>query len=121
MTLVVDASAIAAIAFGEAEGPTLWAHIEGETLIAPSLIDYELANVGWKKLRRHPDRTAELLGSLARLSGLPITKVNVPVAEVVTLAVNTGLSTYDAAYLWVAMSRDIELVTLDEKLARVNA
>ena len=30
------------------------------------------------------------------------------------------LTTYDASYLWLALSRDLELVTLDDKLARVN-
>ncbi|MDO8679332.1 MAG: type II toxin-antitoxin system VapC family toxin [Acidobacteriota bacterium] len=41
-------------------------------------------------------------------------------AEVLELALRTGLTIYDAAYLWLAMSRDVELVTLDKELARVN-
>jgi len=87
MTLVVDASAIAAVVFGEPDGPTVAAHVEGKSLVAPSLLDYELANIAWKKLRRHPERTAEILASTSRVDGLRITRVPVPVADIVALAV----------------------------------
>ncbi len=120
MTLVVDAAAISAVVFGEAEGATIAAHIDGESLVAPSLFDYEMANIGWKKMRRHPDKHATLIAAMSRVSGLPIAKVPVPANEMFALATETGLSAYDAAYLWLALSRDLELVTLDDQLARVN-
>lgn len=120
MTLVVDASTISAIVFGEAEGPTLAAHIDGESLVAPTLIDYELANIGWKKMRRHPDKHANLVAAMSRVPSLQITKVAVPLDELFALATETGLTAYDASYLWLALSRDLELVTLDDQLARVN-
>lgn len=120
MTLVVDASAVAAILFGEPEGPTILAHCEGETLIAPQLIDYELASVGVKRLRRHPACGPEVLAALAGLSAVRINRVPAPPLEVASLAARTGLSAYDAAYLWLAMSRDVELVTLDQRLAAIN-
>ena len=121
MTLVVDASAIAAVMFGEAEGATIQAHVRGESLMAPELIDYELANACWKRIRKHPDTQAEVLTMLAGVDFLSITRVPVRTTEVVALAVRTGLSAYDASYLWLAMSRDVELVTLDNQLARINA
>lgn len=120
MTLVVDASAIAAVLFGEPEGATIRAHVRGETLVAPQLIDYELANVCWKKIRRRPEKQPQVLTMLAGLEALSIVRLPVPVMEVVALAAQTGLTAYDAAYLWLARSRDIELVTLDDKLARIN-
>lgn len=120
MTLVVDASAISAIVFGEAEGATIAAHIDGESLVAPSLFDYEMVNIGWKKMRRHPDKHATLIAAMSRVPSLPILKVEVPVGELFALATETGLTAYDASYLWLALSRDLELVTLDNHLARVN-
>jgi predicted nucleic acid-binding protein len=35
------------------------------------------------------------------------------------LATETGLTAYDATYLWLSRSRDSELVTLDRALARL--
>ena len=120
MTVVVDASALAAILFGESEGPEMARYLEDETLVAPALIDFELANIGLNKLRRAPDRMAKIITALEHAESLNIERVAVPLTEVVTLAAETGLTAYDAAYLWVAISRDSELVTLDNRLAHVN-
>jgi predicted nucleic acid-binding protein len=120
MILAVDASAVAALVFGEAEGRQMAEYFENETLVAPALIDFELANIGVKKIRRSPDQRAEILAALTHAEGMRIERVAVPIVDVLTLASDTGLSAYDAAYLWVAISRDAELVTLDGRLARVN-
>lgn len=120
MLVVVDASAAAAVIFNEPEGATIAAHVREETLIAPPLIDYELANVGWTKIRRSPERRAEVLAALSTTKAMLITRVPVNITEVLELALRTRLTVYDAAYLWLAMSRDVELVTLDKELARVN-
>ena len=120
MTLVVDASAVGAVLFNEPEGATIRAHVRGDTLLAPHLIDYELANICWKRMRRSPASQAALLAMLAGLESLPLVRVPVPPAAAAALAGQTGLTAYDASYLWLAMSRDIELVTLDRQLARVN-
>ena len=37
-------------------------------------------------------------------------------AEVVALALETGLTAYDASYLWLARRLGLELVTLDKAL-----
>lgn len=121
MTLVVDASAIAAIVFGEPTGKTVAAHLEDESLVAPALIDYELANIAWKKIRRHPTQHLQVTAAISAMQRLTITRLPVQIDEVLSLAVDTGLSAYDASYLWLAMSRDLELVTLDNELARINS
>lgn len=120
MTLVVDASAVAAMLFDEPEGATIRAHTRGETLIAPHLVDYELANICWKRIRREPSDAPASITMLKGLARVGLNRVNVPAVDVAELAWRTGLTAYDASYLWLAMSRDVELVTLDDRLARVN-
>lgn len=120
MAVVVDASAIGAMMFGEPEGPALAAHLEGETLLAPALLDFELMNLAVKKVRRRPDLIEAVAMSLATALALRIDRVPVPGPEVFALAAGTGLTAYDAAYLWLARSRDAELVTLDEALLRFS-
>jgi predicted nucleic acid-binding protein len=121
MILVVDASAVAAMLFEEPEADTIRAHIRDESVIAPQLIDYELANICWKRVRRHPATQTESLAMLATVGLVSMTRVVVPPSEAARLAIRTGLTAYDAAYLWLAWSRDAELITLDRRLARVNA
>ncbi len=113
MILVVDASAVGAMLFEEPEADTIRAHIRGETVLAPQLIDYELANICWKRVRRQPETEVATLAMLAAVALVSMTRVKVPPAEVASLAIRTGLTAYDAAYLWLAIAQDAELITLD--------
>ena len=117
MAVVVDASAVGAIAFGEPVGPTLVAHLQDETLLAPTLLDYEIASIAWKKARAHPESAAQIQAALDAASRLRIERVRVPAVDLLRVARETRLTVYDAAYLWLARTRDAELVTLDRKLA----
>lgn len=120
MILVVDASAIGAVLFEEPEGATVRAHVREETLIAPHLLDYEVANIALKKVRRGIEPAPLVWAMLTRLESIPIRRVSVPPVDVAELARRAALSAYDASYLWLAMSRDLELVTLDARLARAD-
>jgi predicted nucleic acid-binding protein len=120
MAVVVDASAIGAIMFGEPEGPALAAHLDGETLLAPALLDSELTNIALKKARKRPGAATQILLSLQAALTLPVSRIAVPGVEVFVLATQTGLTAYDASYLWLARSRDAELVTLDAALERAR-
>lgn len=117
MTLVVDASAIAAIVFAEPESPQVLARLAGEDLIAPQLLGYELANICATKMRRSPAEVARLLAQLATFSRLDIELVPVDHDAAAALAAVTGLTAYDASYLWLARTFNAELVTLDRRLA----
>jgi predicted nucleic acid-binding protein len=49
---------------------------------------------------------------------LRVTRKPVATGAAFRLARATGLTAYDASYLWIAAAYDAELVTLDRKLAR---
>jgi predicted nucleic acid-binding protein len=109
---------MAAIVFGEPEGRALSAHLRGQTLLAPALIDYEMANIAVTKSRRRPEDRPLHEVALKRFGALGLTRIAVAAADACRLAADTGLTAYDASYLWVAASHDAELVTLDDELAR---
>lgn len=115
--LVVDASALAALAFGEPRADAMAQRLAGRALIAPSLLAYELASVCVKKMRAHPDLGATLVAALQDALALSIELHAVDAAALPALAQARGVSAYDAAYLWLAITREAELVTLDERLA----
>jgi predicted nucleic acid-binding protein len=118
MPVVVDASAIGAIMFGEPEGPALAAYLEGETLVAPALLDFELVSIALKKARKRSQTLPAVAVSLDAALNLPISRRAVAAVEVLALAAETGLTTYDASYLWLARALDAELVSLDATLMR---
>ncbi len=116
---VIDASAMAALVFGEPEADEIADRIRGAGLHAPTLIDYELASVCLKKLRKYSKQRTALLEGHALAAQMAVKKHPVDTQAMVPMAEQAGLTAYDAAYLWLAGSLGAELVTLDKRLARV--
>ncbi|MGM0577655.1 MAG: type II toxin-antitoxin system VapC family toxin [Myxococcota bacterium] len=113
---VVDASALAALLFGEASGDDVARRLEGARLAAPGLLRYELASVCLKKRARHPDLKDALFEALRLAEAMDIEIVDVSTTALVELAETSGLTAYDAAYLWLAQLFGGELMTLDRRL-----
>ena len=116
---VVDASALAAVAFNEPLAAEMSDRLTNRQLVAPRLLAYELTNAAIRKLRKHPDQATLIRGGLARALSpdFAIVWSDVEVTPVLELALETGLTAYDASYLWLARHLGAELVTLDSELA----
>ena len=114
---VVDASALAAVLFDEPEARPILASISG-ALIAPTLLVYELASVCTTKLMRQPGQSETLLARYALFAELDITLREPDWRTLPRLAIEQGLSAYDAAYLQLALADGATLVTLDARLAK---
>ena len=115
---VVDASALAALLFGEPDADRVAERLGGAALFSPSLIRYQLASVCRKKVRRYPDQHKGLNAALALYPRLGMIEVEVPAVELVHLSDEGDVTAYDAAYLWTARHVGIPLLTLDRELAR---
>jgi predicted nucleic acid-binding protein len=113
---VVDASALAALLFGEPEAEVVAVRLDGARLVAPSLPPFELANLCLVKCGRHPHLRVSLLAALKLLRGLGVDEIAVDHDAVVELSLETGLSACDASYLWLARRLGTDLVTLDQAL-----
>ena len=119
MTLVLDASAAAAVLFRE---PTAERFVrvlfETTEAIVPPIFPFELANVARSKVLRHEltwDDAEALLGESDRW---PVTIVEVGWGDAWSLARRHGLTVYDASYLSLAISRDVSLLSLDDALVQ---
>jgi predicted nucleic acid-binding protein len=114
---LVDASALAAILFAEPGADEVAARLDDAVLAAPHLLPFELASVCRKKAALHPEQAPAFYRILDRLRALDLRLLTVDTAAVAELATQAGISAYDAAYLWLARFLEVELVTLDAKLA----
>jgi predicted nucleic acid-binding protein len=113
---VVDASALGALLFGEPEGAAVADRLRHVDLIAPTLLSFEIAGICLKKMRRYPDQRDRLMAAFATLEPMQIGVVEVDHGETIMLAEQSGLTSYDASYLWLARKTGAELVTLDRQL-----
>ena len=118
---VVDASALAALLFDEPEAGAVAERLEDGNLVAPALLSFEIASVCLKKLRSSPQQREALLAAFALYARMPIEILEVDHADTLRLAEAFGLSSYDAAYLWLAQKLAAELVTLDRSLQTAGA
>lgn len=119
--LVVDASVIAKCVLDEEDSPTATALLRsGPIVVAPDFALLELASIMAKSVRR--GRIDAVEGRKALMDAWALVETPVPsnslAGKAFDLAVEHGFSTYDALYLALAASRDLDLVTADRKLVR---
>jgi len=113
---VVDASALAAIAFAEPGADAVIDEIDGHRLHAPTLVVFELMNVAWKRAKKQPVAARLFLEALDVLQEVGLRFRGIDQEAVVKLGLDTGLTAYDASYLWLSRALRMPLVTLDKKL-----
>lgn len=120
---MADASVLAAVTFQEPGFEPLARQLKGASLFAPAILEFEMANIAWKKIRRQPTEGVAILTQLR--SALDSTRgiqwMDVHLTDVVLIAKATGLTPYDASYLWLAASLGAELLTLDKRLVAATA
>lgn len=125
MTVVVDANLIVVLALDDERAPLVEAKMRqwattGETLHAPALMPYEVANALVRATVAGGMTTDVIADVWATISAVPVTLHPLRNgAEVIAIAQRLGRqSGYDAAYVALAQSLDAELWTFDGPLAR---
>lgn len=123
MTCVLDASAALSLILADEftdDSQRILDHVVEHGAIVPSLWQYEVANGLLSALRRGRTTERAVAQALTGLRRLPIAvdKGQPAGMEMIALASQFDLSAYDAAYLWIARSRDLPLATRDRTLAR---
>ena len=122
MPFVLDASITACWAFEDEDHPTAATALERlrtDEGCAPNLWWFEVRNtliVNERRKRLTENDTAMFLRGLARL-GVTIDR-SPEEAGLLALARQHRLTVYDAAYLELALRRNLPLATLDEQLLR---
>jgi predicted nucleic acid-binding protein len=121
--IVVDASVALSWCFDDEASPATEAvldQVRQEGGVVPNLWHLELANVLLRAERRGRNIPEGITARLEYVGRLPITTDTETAGrawrEVLALARAEGLTTYDAAYLELAVRRGLPLATKDEAL-----
>ena len=113
---VADASLLAAVAFGEPGAEDAVDLIRDADLYEPPLLAYELASVARKKISNNPEQRDGLIQGFQAILRLDIRWVDQDHQQIIDLALDSGLSTYDASYLHLARALGIPIATFDQKM-----
>ncbi|WP_197715158.1 type II toxin-antitoxin system VapC family toxin [Nocardioides baekrokdamisoli] len=86
-------------------------------IVVPTMWTYEVANALTLSLRRGRLGRDSLDDAFAVLGALPTVAIPDPgVERLARLAVQTGLTAYDAGYIWVAEREALPLATFDGRI-----
>lgn len=119
--IVVDATVLADFLAGEAalQASAEALMREDSDWISVGLWRYELGNVLWKKVKFEKSDSEGMQKQLECGASLLIETVeDVDLVSVYDTAVQTGLTYYDASYVWLARTRGLTLRTRDKQILR---
>ena len=114
---VVDASVVGAIAFNEPQKPDAESLVADHDVYAPFLLAFEITNVARTKAVRNPSERLAIFNGLDTALGSDIHWTGVDFRKTLALAIETGLTAYDASYLYLAQTLGMPLATFDRKLS----
>lgn len=124
MTLVIDASVALTWCFEDERRPetdAIGQRVLFETAVVPSLFHLEIANILLVAERRKRITWAEAERRIERMERMQLAVDDETIAQawgvITDLARSEGLTTYDAAYLELALRLGMPLATLDKDLA----
>jgi predicted nucleic acid-binding protein len=121
--LVIDASALAALLMPESGGEEVEKAVkEAERVSTLDLAAYEVENAVWRRVRRGELSMEEgnvvVSTLLSLLETFEVFSYREVAADAFKLAVDTGITVYDAAYVVLAKRLNARLLTLDGELLR---
>ena len=117
---VVDASVLGALVFSEPRAGEAAALLEGAEIYAPKLMAYELTHIAQKKSAQFPAHINAIQEALEIALLMDIRWLDVSHMAVLRVALETGLTTHDASYLYLSRLLGADLATFDDKLGRVG-
>jgi predicted nucleic acid-binding protein len=115
--LVVDASVLAAVLFGESRHALALGMLQVCALAAPHLLDSEIGSVALKKMRLERQPADRIARALQLYGALDMSRHPIDAAAAVAIAHRWEITAYDAAYLWLAEHLQAPLATFDDQLA----
>ncbi len=119
MKYLADTNIFLAVALDEPEKPWLVKITHGASLVAPSVLPYEVGNALSalvKRGRLHPDQVVAVWDVIREI---PVELVEVDIRMALELAVRFDIYAYDAYYIQCALQSRCPLLTLDQGMRQV--
>ena len=119
MKIVADTNTFLAVALDEPEKARLIEATDGNELVAPAVLPYEIANALSSLARRKIITGRQLAAAWDATAAVPVELATVNVRAALLLAGHFGIYAYDAYFLQCAQDTKCPLLTLDRGLKRV--
>ncbi|NQT86894.1 type II toxin-antitoxin system VapC family toxin [bacterium] len=118
MDIVIDASAILAVIVAEPERDRIVEMTDGQSLVAPGSVPWEIGNAFSSMLKQKRLGLEEAKQGLSIFESVPIRYLAVDLENALSIAHAHKLYAYDAYFLDCASRHAVPLLTLDRVLSR---
>ena len=118
--LVIDTSAVIAAVLNEPEKERLVELTDGEELIAPSSLHWEVGNAFSAMFKRGRLKLREAQRAIREYQKIPIRFVDVDLSEAMRFAEKENIYAYDAYFVVCAKKQRLALLSLDRLLMDVS-
>ena len=119
MDIVIDTSAIVAVIFNEPERKAIIKKTNGQTLIGPGSISWEIGNAFSAMLMQGRLTLEEVLKGLEIFEQIPLRYTSTDFSHTLKIAKQAKIYAYDAYFLDCAIRYNSPLLTLDKQLLEV--
>lgn len=116
MDIVIDTSALIAVIVGEPERTKIIEHTNGNTLIGPGSIPWEIGNAFSAMFKRDRLTLDEAQKGISIFESIPLRYVEPDFFNSLKLSKKINMYAYDAYFLDCAIRYKSPLLTLDRKL-----
>ena len=116
--MVADTSAFLAVALDEPERPYLVALTEGDDLVAPEILPYEIGNALTAMMKKGVLDLREVTLAWDAMQAIAVDLRAIDIRSALAIAARFGIYAYDAYFLECALSLRIPLLTLDKGMKR---
>lgn len=119
MSLVVDTSVIISVLTNEKNKSKLIRATEGEELLAPSSLHWEIGNAFSAMFKRNRITLEQAKKAMEYYSLIPLRFQEVDISKALEIAFNYSIYAYDAYFLECSRKNNSALITLDENLKAI--
>jgi len=119
MSIVVDTSIIIAVLTNEKSKSKLIKITEGEQLLAPASLHWEIGNAFSAMFNRNRITLTQAKKALDYYSLIPLRLHEVDISDALDIAKNYSIYAYNAYFLECARKYNSPLLTLDQKLIEI--
>ncbi|GHT46602.1 twitching motility protein PilT [Planctomycetales bacterium] len=121
MELLLDTSAITTVLVGEPERETVINLTKNVTIVAPSVVPFEIANGLTKMMKKKIIDRNKMIEVFSYFQRIPIKLIDVNIKHSLEIAWEYNIYAYDAFYLEPAQRLGLPLLTFDGNMARVGS
>ncbi|MGB5217448.1 MAG: type II toxin-antitoxin system VapC family toxin [Smithella sp.] len=119
MKIIADTNTFIAVALNEPEKDAIIQLTEGNSLVAPEVLPFEIGNALTAMIKRNSLKAKEALLAWDMIQTIPVDLRRIDIKSALNIATRHNIYAYDAYFLECALNLHSPLLTLDQRMKSI--